>query len=353
MSFCATAALVAMAEIWRRPSMAVQAPWFIAWTQRGKDWLLAMVAVSAVAGAATGPFAIQHFNRIATYGVFANLSADLVASLVMMPALAITALGEVAHAPAWLLGPSLAVAGFGAKAILAIAHLFATLPGALHTWPSAPEIALAISYCGIVFACLWRGRLRWLAVPLSAAVLVWPRGPPPAAWIAPEGANAAIAVADRVVALKPTVRSFAVSAWAERRALITPFDPVAEARIAFDCDRSSCTPRGGTEPAIGAWWTRRRPKPEVLENLCRASEILILRADMALPEGCGDTLVLDRVTLARGGSAELFAAATGGWRIVWSQPIRGDRPWSRSEETGGEAPIADRSDRRLLSDSGG
>ncbi len=39
---------------------------------------------------ATGPFAIQHFNRVANYGVFANLSADFLASVVLMPALGVS-----------------------------------------------------------------------------------------------------------------------------------------------------------------------------------------------------------------------------------------------------------------------
>jgi competence protein ComEC len=95
MSFCATGALVALAEVWRRrtptintPSLNV--PWPIRAVQTVRDWLVALAVVSFVAGAATGPFAIQHFNRMANYGVFANLTADLLASAVMMPALALS-----------------------------------------------------------------------------------------------------------------------------------------------------------------------------------------------------------------------------------------------------------------------
>ena len=90
MSFCATAALVALAEVWpTRPSRRVGLPWPLAALQRARDWTVAMLMVSFVAGAATGPFAIQHFNRVANYGVFANLTADLLASVVLMPALAL------------------------------------------------------------------------------------------------------------------------------------------------------------------------------------------------------------------------------------------------------------------------
>ena len=60
-------------------------------------------------------------------------------------------------------------------------------PGAAMTLPIAPQVALAISYLGIVFACLWKGQLRWIGVPMAAAVAVWPRPSPPMAWIAADG----------------------------------------------------------------------------------------------------------------------------------------------------------------------
>jgi competence protein ComEC len=43
----------------------------------------------------------------------------------------------------------------------------------------------------VLFVCLWQGRLRWLGLPLAAAVLVWPRAPTPDVWIGDGGTNAA------------------------------------------------------------------------------------------------------------------------------------------------------------------
>ena len=327
MSFCATAALVAMAEAWPRRPGLIEAPWFIAWPQHAWDWAVAMAAVSLVAGLATAPFALQHFNRMATYGLFANFAADLVASLVLMPALVICAIGVAVGAPhAWMAAPQ-AVAGGAAQAILAIAHLFATLPGAVRTLPSAPQAALVTAFCALVFACLWRGRLRWVAVPLSAAVLFWPRPPAPVAWIAADGNNAAIVEDGRAVVLKPAVRQFASNAWTTRRGLATPFDPQAEAELAFDCDRSACSPRAGVRPALGAWWSRHATSPERLSALCRASEIMVVRGPPPPPDACPDVLMLTQTDFARGGSAEIFADPAG-WRVAWAQGERGSRPWS-------------------------
>ena len=328
MSFSATGALVAMAEVWPRRGGRVEAPWFIAWPQHARDWALAMVCVSLVAGLATAPFALQHFNRMATYGLFANFAADLVASLVLMPSLVICAAGAAMGLPAgWLTLPR-AVAEGAAQAILSIAHLFATLPGAVRTMPSAPAPALLVAFLGIVFACLWRGRLRWVAAPLCGAVLVWPRSEPPAAWIAADGDNAAVVEDGRVVVLKPKVRAFASNAWTTRRGLSAPFDPDAEADLAFDCDRSACVPKPGLAPALGAWWSRRvTPRPEVLEALCQASEILVIRGPQGRPAQCPSKLVLTDADFARGGAAEIFRRGDG-WRLSWAQDFRGDRPWS-------------------------
>jgi competence protein ComEC len=330
MSFCATAALVAMAEVWPRRGGKIDAPWFIAWPQHAKDWIIALFMVSLVAGAATAPFAIQHFNRMAAYGLPANLFADFIASALLMPALVVSVIGETLGVDPIFLSPFLAVAGWSGQAILAIAHTFATAPGASQSIPSAPWPALPIAFMGIIAACLWKGRLRWVAAPLGLAVLVWPRPAPPVGWIAADGDNAAIAMDGRAIVLKPKVRQFASQAWAARRGLILPFAPDAEAELAFDCDRSRCTPHQGVTPALGAWWSKRPPKPDALEALCRASDILVVRAKVEKPDACNQTVVLGPDAFAQGGAAEIFDAQDGGLLLRWSQPVRGQRPWSAS-----------------------
>ena len=325
MSFCATAALVALAEVWPRAPAPTGLPWPIAFLQRGRDWLIALFMVSLVAGAATGPFAIQHFNRIANFGVFANLTADLVASVAMMPALAMALLLEIpGHG---LAGPALFVAGWSARAIIAIGHVFATAPAAGLATPAAPAAALVLSYFGILFVCLWRGHLRWLGLPLAAAVALWPRPDPPLIWVANDGADAAVISHGQEVALRPGVRAYATDLWAQRRGLTIPADMERARGALFDCDYWSCVARPGVKPALGVWWTRRTPKPDRLAQLCAGSNVLVLRANVLLPPACRDTLVLAPRQFETGGAAEIYRTK-GGWRIVWSQPLRGDRPWT-------------------------
>jgi ComEC/Rec2-related protein len=79
MSFAATAALVALVESWPPRVREISAPWPILIVQRVGGWVTAAVLASLVAGLATGPFAMQHFNRTAIYGLGANLATSPVA----------------------------------------------------------------------------------------------------------------------------------------------------------------------------------------------------------------------------------------------------------------------------------
>ena len=328
MSFSATAALVALAEIWPRRHKLIDAPWPIAVTQKAKDWLIGLAVVSFVAGAATGPFAIQHFNRIANYGVLANLTADFLASACMMPALAVTMIGEALGLGRAMLTPGLAVSGWAARGILEIAHACATAPGAAMGASSAPPIAMLIAFLGILFACLWKGHLRWIGLPLAAAVLVWPRPPAPLVWIANDADDAAVSFKGAIVTLKPGARAYATQLWASRRGLTTPKDPAVARDALFDCDRRGCAPKAGTRPAIGAWWSKVSPPEGRLEDICSRSEVVIIRYGFDAPAACVGRIVLHGEDLRRGGAAEIYANGSR-WRIDWAQPIRGDRPWSR------------------------
>jgi competence protein ComEC len=187
MSFAATAALVALVEAWPRRPKEISAPLPILIFQRAGAWLGAAILASLVAGAATGPFAMQHFNRTAMYGLAANLASAPVSDFLIMPMLAMGALLE----PLGLGAPFLWLAGQGIGLMLAIGEWTAGLPGAVRTVASAPDIALPISFIGVVFCCLWRGPLRWLGLPLAAAVMLWPREPTPDVWIGDGGTHSA------------------------------------------------------------------------------------------------------------------------------------------------------------------
>jgi competence protein ComEC len=318
MSFCATGALVAMAEIWPRRAGRIAAPLPIKVLQGLKDWTLALIAVSVVAGAATGPFAIQHFNRMANYGAPANLVADFIASAVMMPALA---LGREA------LAAPLTLAAWAARGILEIGRLCSTAPGAAVLMPSAPPIAMLVAFVGILFGILWKGHLRWIGVPLAFAVLLWPRPPAPIGWIANDGNNAAIVSDGRMVVLKPGARTYATDLWRARRGFAEPAHPDEARDALFDCSRKGCAPLAGTEPSLGAWWSTRPPPQGLVGALCQVAKIVVVRADVQRPPECADRVLLLPDDFDAYGAAEIFRTS-GGYRLSWSEPPRGRRPWT-------------------------
>ena len=319
MSFAATVALVALVEAWPPRTREIAAPWPIVAAQRFGTWITAACAASLVAGMATGPFAMQHFNRTAVYGLLANLATSPVADFIMMPALALGAALE----PVGLGAPFLWVAGKGVDLMLAMGHWTANLPGAVKTVASAPGAALPIAFFGVLFLCLVRGRLRWLGLPLAMAVMLWPRPPAPDLWIGDGGTNGAWRVEAQAVLMRAGVRDFAADVWSRRRGLDLAERPVE----GWTCGRFSCAPE--TQGPLAMWWGRRAPSEDQLATLCATASVVSLRAEAAhLPAACEGRLVLDGVDYARGGAVELWREGSG-WRAVWTSQVRGDRPWSR------------------------
>ena len=319
MSFAATAALVALAEAWPRPVREISTPWWIRWPQASIAWLAVSIAASLVAGLATGPFAMQHFNRVAVWGLPANLAVEPLSSFVIMPFLAIGTVLE----PFGLGGPFLVVAGWGIDGMLAIANAFASVHGAQRIVASAPPQVLVVAFLGLMILCLWRGHLRWVGAPLALAIALWPRPAAPDAWIAADGATAAVRSGDAAVLLRTDAKRFGAELWARRRGL----EPAAWNLYA--CDKRTCAPQPGAPVRLALAWSRKTPDAETLSGLCARAEVVVVRgpAPARAPPLCADTVLLTAEDFARGGAAELYRRPDG-WRIAWAQPLRGDRPWS-------------------------
>ncbi len=322
MSFAATAALVALAEAWPRPVREISVPWPIRVFQAASGWLAVSIGASFVAGMATGPFAMQHFNRVAVWGLPANLAVAPLSSFVIMPFLAVGAALE----PFGLGGPFLTVAGWGIGAMMWIADSFAAAGGAQRIVASGPPFTLALAFLGLMLLCLWRGRLRWIGVPLALAVALWPRPTPPDVWIAPDGTTAAVRQGREAVLLRPDARRFGAELWGRRRGLIVPES--ATPSPLYACDRRSCAPTAQAPVALALSWSKTAPDSEGLAAMCAQAQIVVLRgAAPVTPPACRDRVVLDADDFAVGGAAELYRR-NGDWWIVWAQPLRGVRPWT-------------------------
>jgi competence protein ComEC len=322
MSFAATAALVALAELWIPPVREINTPWPIRLIQGAGAWVAVSVAVSFVAGLATGPFAMQHFNRVSTWGLAANLVVAPISSFLMMPALAVGA----ALTPFGLGHPPLVVAGLGVELMLRIAHAAATAPHAMLMVASAPAWALPAAFLGILWLCLWRGRLRWAGLPLAFAVNLAPRPSAPDAWVAADGAALAIRHSGAAVLFRPDVKRFAADLWARRRGLLAT-QAEAPRDALYACDRWSCVPRPGA-PSVAAVWSRKPVDAARMTALCARAELVIIRGTAGAGD-CARSLVLHGDDFATRGAVELYRTP-GGWRAVWAQDLRGRRPWTWS-----------------------
>ena len=164
--------------------------------------------------------------------------------------------------------------------------------------------------------------MRWLGLPLAAAVLIWPRPAAPDLWIGDGGTNAAWRQAEAAVVVRPGVRQFAADLWSRRRGLeLTP-----RPEEGWTCKRSFCAPEAAGPVAL--WWGKMAPSGEQLDAMCRSAEVVSSRAELpSLPASCANRLVLDGVDYARGGSVELWRVGAG-WKAVWAADVRGQRPWT-------------------------
>lgn len=148
MSFAATTALVAVFGVlrnWR----GVQVPKVL-------RPVLAVVISSAVAGLATAPIAAAHFNRIADYGLVANLLSVPLMGLVVMPGAVLAAI----LAPFGLGWVGLAIMEPAIRWILGVAHWIAGLDGALSYVPAPGAAVLPMLTLGVLWMILWQGSVR-------------------------------------------------------------------------------------------------------------------------------------------------------------------------------------------------
>lgn len=323
MSFAATAGLVALAELWPHPVREINVPWPIRIVQGMWTWLAAGAAASFVAGTATAPFAMQHFNRVSTWGLISNLVTEPISGFLMMPGLAVGAVLTPFGLGEW----PLRLAGFAIDLMNSVAHVAANAPYAMIIVASGPDWSLPVAFVGLLWLCLWKGPLRWVGLPLALAVSIAPRPPTPDAWVSADGSAVAVRAGKDAVLFRPDVKLFGAELWARRRGL-TPIETEARRDGLYACDHWSCAPGPAAPVRVAAAWNVKRPlKPERLPELCASAEVVLLRNDFR-PESCAAPLVLTGADFDRGGSAELYRMAPGKWRVVWAQDLRGRRPWT-------------------------
>jgi competence protein ComEC len=119
-----------------------------------------IVISSLIAGFATMPYSMYHFNQIANYGLIANLVAIPLTSFVLMPLVVINFI----LFPLGLDYYTLKLASFATKAIVWIANYTASLPHALISPPHMPAEVIGIITIGSLWLLLWQQKWRYLGL---------------------------------------------------------------------------------------------------------------------------------------------------------------------------------------------
>lgn len=228
MSFAATAALVAGYAYWSRrgagedsePSIFARgrlAPMLTGW-----HWMAGIFATSLIGGLSTAIYSMEHFHRLAGYGLAANLAVMPIISFVVMPA----GLLGMLLMPLGLDAPLLKLMGLGLEAVIAVAKHVAAWGGDVGTGRQHPWF-LSIASIGFLILALLRTRLRLVGVPIMALAfaLSWQanRLPPSDVLVSDDGALVAL-VSAGVATNRTRPPAFVFDQW--QRALQLP-EPVA------------------------------------------------------------------------------------------------------------------------------
>jgi hypothetical protein len=167
---------------------------------------------SLIGGLSTALFSIEHFNRIATWGLPANLLAMPVISFVVMPG-ALIALILMPFGLDWL---PLEIMGYGLDFVIAVAKWIAAQNGEWVTG-RIPAWLFAGMTLGLLAWAIMRSRLRHAGAALSALLLLayclTPRAPTPNLVIFEDGSLAGIVTETGIAISERRPSDFILEQW--------------------------------------------------------------------------------------------------------------------------------------------
>jgi competence protein ComEC len=319
MSFAAVVALVAAYEATQAQRLRWRAE--TGWAGRAGLYLGGLVCTSLIATLATGPYSIYHFNRVAHYGVFANMIAVPLTGMWIMP----WAVLAVILMPFGLERFALIPMGWGIDGIMAIAQYVAALPNAVSVVPAMPVAGLAIITIGGLWLCLWQRRWRLAGLPVmlvGLATILLTR--PPDLLISEDGDFFAVVAPDgRLLLSKKNSDKFVTDNWLRRS------DTEVAEPLAIDGNdaggRLACDSLGCIYQAFGRTVALVQQPLALLED-CGTSDVVVSLEPVRVP--CKPTTaVIDRFDLWRNGVHAIWIGDDGRIDIRSVRELRGERPW--------------------------
>ncbi len=320
MSFAAVIALIAAYEFGREKfGVRIAGQGVLG---RAGTYVGGVVTTSLIASLATAPFALFHFNRIAWFGLAANLVAVPLTALWIMP----WALVAFALMPFGAERFALVPMGWGIEGMLSVAHTVADWPGATSAMAAMPTAGLVAIALGGVWLCLWRRVWRLAGLTaiflglLSAAVT-----DPPDVFVSGDGGLFGVRGADGTLLLSSRSRQrFSGETWRRR---LGEDETVNWTQAAKGLESGlRCDPLGCIYRARGQVVALIRDSRALIDD-CAVATVVISREPVRRGQCKNVPYVVDRFDLWRGG-AHAFWIQESGVRVESAATYRGVRPWA-------------------------
>jgi competence protein ComEC len=318
MSFAAVIGLVALYEWlsqrdWHGP--ADVSP-LIRGLRKSGGLVAGAAMTTLVAGAAVAPFALYHFHRMTHFGLFANLVAAPLVSVLIMPMALLSLIAMPFSLEAW----PLKAMGLGIELMVATGKEVAAWPGAVSVLPQISGAALLLMVLGGLWLCLWQKPMRALGLVIAAVGLaLTPQSERPDILIAREGGTAALRSENGNLVFPPaTAADYSADNW-----LLADGDErdvaAASEEGAFRCDPLGCI--GTVKGKIVALIRH----PGAVEEDCRIAQIVI--APFSIRRCRTARVIVDRRALKAHGAHALYIDGLS-IRTETVAKARGNRPWA-------------------------
>jgi competence protein ComEC len=288
-----------------------------------------LVFSSLIAGLATAPFAAAHFNRVAHYGLIANLLAVPAMGLLVMPGAVLMAV----LAPLGLARPAEIMVDLGSRWVLTISRIVADWDGAVSAVISPPATVLPLLTLGALFLILWQGRLRWAGLLLPAvAGALWFTAERPVLMIAGTGGLVGVMTDQGRAVSRASGEGFIAENWLENDG------EVVDQATSFARLDGAIAPRTWTATVGGQWIIHVTGETALTAMTgCGGADILVTNEPVPSPRPCQ---VLDPATLAATGA---MAASVVNGQLHWISVAEdtGHRLWTKDPAPVPALPPAD------------
>lgn len=292
------------------------------WLTRVWRYIAGVMMTSVIAGAATAPFAIYHFQHVAAFGLIANMVAVPLAAFWVIPA---GLIALVLYPVGWEFGPML-VMSHGIALILDVAEWVADIPGAALDVPSMPLWAMVSITLGGLWLCIWRTRMRLLGiVPILMGLTFGSASPHrPDMIIDGRGRVIALQSQDGTMSISTNRRArFNVEAWLRHGGMNS--EPISwdfsgkATRTGFRCDIHGCRYKMHDQ-TISISFDEAR-----LVEDCYKSDIIVALVPIRVSCSIASKRI-DWFDLWRNGTHAIYIQPESTIIRTVNQ-MRGDRPW--------------------------